>query len=123
MPIEARSVPPFGMKYGEVVPIAVAVSMFEVGDNFYWGGVPVQCGVQPMAGLHWATAHMLHGGIQVSTLLGTAGLDKSRFDTIFRQIYNSPELNSVVWLSVLGSFGMQGICPSRHRERPFSGSK
>ena len=28
-----------------------------------------------------------------------------RFDTIFRQIYNSHELQNVVWLSVLGTPG------------------
>jgi len=62
--------------------------ILNVGDNFYWGGIPIQCGSQPMAGVHWTTAHM--------------------FDTIFRQVYNSPELNNVVWFSVLGNHDYGG---------------
>ena len=64
-----------------------------------------------MAGVHWTTAHMFHGRI-AQTLPCEIVLEPQqlpRFDTIFRQVYNSPELNNVVWFSVLGNPGLNGL--------------
>jgi len=62
--------------------------VLNVGDNFYWGGIPLGCGEVPLAGIHYVTGHM--------------------FDTIYNQIYNSRELLDLPWLSVLGNHDYGG---------------
>jgi len=61
--------------------------VLNVGDNFYWGGIPLQCGTSSIAGVHQITGHM--------------------FDTIYNHVYNTEELN-IAWLSVLGNHDYGG---------------
>ena len=76
-----------------------------------------------MAGVHWTTAHMFHGSIALFLLpceIVLAPLQLPRFDTIFRQVYNSPELNNVVWFSVLGNPGLNGLPYPTNTAKPDS---
>jgi len=61
--------------------------VLNVGDNFYWGGIPLVCGSQSVAGVHYITGHM--------------------FDTIYNGVYNTEDLN-IAWLSVLGNHDYGG---------------
>jgi len=58
-----------------------------VGDNFYWGGLEINCG-SPMSSISATTQH--------------------QFDQVFEGIYSGPGLGGVPWLSVLGNHDWGG---------------
>jgi len=62
--------------------------ILNVGDNFYWGGIELDCG-WPMGTIHENTAH--------------------QFNTVFEGVYNGPGLTGKKWLSVLGNHDWGGF--------------
>lgn len=63
--------------------------ILNVGDNFYWGGIEVDCGKTAMSAIHPTTRH--------------------QFDAIFEGIYNGAGLSGKPWLSVLGNHDWGGF--------------
>lgn len=62
--------------------------ILNVGDNFYWGGLEVDCGSVAMTFIHSVSQH--------------------QFNAIFEDIYKGPGLTGKPWLSVLGNHDWGG---------------
>ena len=89
----------------------------EVGDNFYWGGIPLQCGTSPIAGVHQITGHMSPGRGWTSWKLGyeqgsdhVSGHVSNRLNGL-KRCHWEPSRFHVAWGAAI-QLSSQGLTPS-----------